>query len=347
VLRRWMRRESRSAATPGSEAVAGDVAGDGPMPDADADKLEQGLARTRRGLLGRLAAVFGPTDVTEETWEELQAQLIMSDVGAAMADDLVAETRAEARRQGVRRADELPAVLHHVIVGALRRAEDAATTAPLVDAAPAPTPWVTLVVGVNGGGKTTTIAKLADLHRRDGRRVLLVAADTFRAAAIDQLRVWGERVGVPVTAGQPGADPGSVVFDALSSTAGRSVDVVIIDTAGRLHTQHNLMAELVKVRNVASRVVPGAPHETLLVLDATTGQNGLAQARAFAAAVDVTALVLAKLDSSARGGVALAITRDLGLPIWYVGTGEQLGDLAPFDAERYADGLLGRTPPDA
>jgi fused signal recognition particle receptor len=334
VLRRWWRRE------PVEEQIESPTR-DAP-PEADGARLERGLVRTRRGLLGRLAAVLGPTDITDGTWDDLEAQLIQSDVGVATAAHLVGETRRAARELGVRRADALPPVLRDVVVGFLGGA-DHLSRAGDVPGAPTPTPWITLVVGVNGSGKTTTIAKLAAWHHRAGRRVALVAADTFRAAAIDQLQLWGGRVGVPVMAGQQGADPGSVVFDALASGAGRAADVVIVDTAGRLHTQHNLMAELVKVRNVAARVVPGAPHETLLVLDATTGQNGLAQARAFAGAVDVTGVVLAKLDSSARGGVALAVAHDLGLPILFVGIGEALDDLAPFDAAAFADGLLGAT----
>lgn len=206
---------------------------------------------------------------------------------------------------------------------------------------PVPQPFIVLIVGVNGSGKTTSIAKLAHAWRQAGRSIVLVAADTFRAAAIDQLKIWGERVGTPVIAGQPGGDPGAVVFDALSSGQGRAADVVVIDTAGRLHTHTNLMAELVKVNHVVRRLYPDAPHATLLVLDATTGQNGLAQAKAFAEAVDVTGLVLAKLDSSAKGGVAFSVTRELGLPILYVGTGEQIDDLSPFDAAAYVDGVLG------
>lgn len=209
------------------------------------------------------------------------------------------------------------------------------------DAAGAHKPWVTLVVGVNGSGKTTSIAKLAVWHADQGRDCLMVVADTYRAAASEQLSIWGERTGAPVFSSAAGADPGSVVYDALSSRAGQSSDVVIIDTAGRLHTQRNLMAELEKVSRVASRVVEGAPHETLLVLDATTGQNGILQARAFTEAVDVSGLVLAKLDSSAKGGVALAVVRELGIPIRFVGTGESAGDLAVFDPDAYVRGLLG------
>ena len=319
-----------------------------PTPEAEA-MIAQSLARTRKGLMTRLAEVFGPVDITGATWDDLEAGLIAADVGVKTSVEIVAELREQARLAGVRRAGELPALLHGVMVRTLagagspgRAAQDSGGDDHAgADAEPARR-TVILVVGVNGSGKTTSIAKLAHAYRRAGRSVVLVAADTFRAAAIDQLRVWGERAGVPVVAGQPGGDPGAVVFDALSSHAGRAADVVVVDTAGRLHTHANLMAELVKMRTIVRRFDPDAPHATLLVLDATTGQNGLAQAKAFAAAVGVTGLVLAKLDSSAKGGVAFAITRELGLPILYVGTGERIDDLSPFDAARYVDGLLGR-----
>ncbi|MFN2115130.1 MAG: signal recognition particle-docking protein FtsY [Anaerolineae bacterium] len=311
----------------------------------DEDKLEEGLAKTRRGFMDRLASVFGPVDITEDTWDDLEAQLIQSDVGVGTSVDVVTALREEARYAGVRRADELPELLHEVMVDEVRGAARAAGSDDDGDrrdsAAGDGQPHIILVVGVNGSGKTTTIAKLARLYRDAGRSVLLVAADTFRAAAIDQLQIWGDRVGVPVVAGQQGGDPGAVVYDALTSTVGRDADVVIVDTAGRLHTQKNLMAELVKIRGVVDRVVPGSPHETLLVLDATTGQNGLSQAKAFTDAVDVSGVVLAKLDSSAKGGVAFSVTRELGLPIVYVGTGEAIDDLAPFDAGAYVDGVLG------
>jgi fused signal recognition particle receptor len=312
-------------------------------PEAQAEdeqQIEASLARTRRGFRDRLAGVFGPVDITEGTWEELEDRLIQSDMGGATAAALVTELREAARYVGVRRADELPELLHTVMVRALTGVA-AGTTAPAPVVQAATPPRVTLVVGVNGSGKTTSIAKIAHWHQRQGRSVVLVAADTFRAAAIDQLQIWGERVAVPVVAGQPGGDPGAVVFDALSSTAGRQADELIIDTAGRLHTQANLMAELEKVRRVVQRADATAPHETLLVLDATTGQNGLLQAKAFTAAVAVSGIVLAKLDSSAKGGVAFAVVRELGLPIRFVGTGEQVADWAVFDPAAYAAGVLG------
>ena len=312
-------------------------------PDAQelpARNVEEGLAKTRKGLLDRLAEVFGAVDITDRTWDDLEAQLIQADVGVQTAVQMVTELRERARFAGVRRANELPGLLHAVMVRTLE-STGAAADAPGNGFTAAAKPWIVLVVGVNGSGKTTTIAKLAAWHRRQGRAVVLVAADTFRAAAIEQLQAWGARAGVPVVAGQSGGDPGAVVFDALSSTAGSAADVVIIDTAGRLHTQFNLMAELTKVRSVVQRACPEGPHETLLVLDAMTGQNGLQQAKAFTSAVAVTDLGLAKLDSSAKGGVAFAVTRELKLPIRYVGTGERLEDFALFDPVAYVNGVLG------
>ena len=310
-----------------------------PGDKAQADAAAAGLERSRRSLGTRLAEVFGPVDISDQTWEDLEDQLIQADVGVRTAVEMVEDLRAKARYAGARRASELPELMQQVMVKILEGAADARHTPA---EATIPKPFVILMVGVNGSGKTTTIAKLAERFRAEGRSVLLVAGDTFRAAAIDQLQVWGERVGVPVAAGQPDGDPGAVVFDALSSRQGKASDLIIVDTAGRLHTQHNLMAELIKVRAVVAGLIPGAPHETLLVLDATTGQNGLLQAKAFADAVEVSGLVLSKLDSSAKGGVAFAVTRELGLPIQYIGTGERLEDLVPFDPARYAAGLLGR-----
>ncbi len=300
------------------------------------------LAPTRRGLGARLAEILGAADITDDTWEELEVALIQSDVGAATTQDIVQELRTRARNAGARRASELPAILRTVMVRALELGADdgAQGDAP----ASAGSPTVIFMVGVNGSGKTTTIAKLAKRYHDQGLKLLLVPGDTFRAAAIEQLQAWGGRVGVTVSAATPGADPSSVVFDALASRAAREADIILIDSAGRLHTQHNLMAELIKVRGIIARQIPGAPHQTLLVLDAHTGQNGLAQAKAFTAAVKVDGLVLAKLDSSAKGGVAFAVTRTLGLPVRFVGTGEQMGDLEPFDALSYVAGLLGSLP---
>jgi fused signal recognition particle receptor len=304
-------------------------------------RIEDGLTRTRKGFLDRLAGVLGPVDITDETWEELEAQLIVSDVGAATATEVIEELRKAARGAGVRRADELPSVLGAVLIECLDGSHGGDRPYQIGEGVG---PWIVLVVGVNGSGKTTSIAKLAAWHVARDRAVLMVVADTFRAAAAEQLEAWGERISVPVFSGSSGGDPAAVVYDALSSRQGKASDVVIIDTAGRLHTQRNLMSELEKVQRVTSRAHEGAPHETLLVLDATTGQNGLLQARAFTSAVDVDGLVMAKLDSSAKGGVALAVVRELGVPIRYVGTGEGVDDFALFDPESYVAGLIGSSP---
>lgn len=331
MLRRWLGRgDAPREPEPGEREAA-------------RQQVRSGLERTRGGAFARLGELFGATDIVEGTWDELEERLIRADLGARTAAGLVADLREQARYAGVRRADELPRLLRRVMVRALE-----APTSPSPSELPAPDPGdgphVVLMVGVNGSGKTTTAAKLAAQSAADGQAVLLVAADTFRAAAIDQLAAWAERLEVPVVKGTPGGDPGAVVFDALRSSAGRGADLVLIDTAGRLHTQRNLMAELQKVRRIVETAVPGAPHETLLVLDATTGQNGLAQAREFLAAVSVTGVVLAKLDSSARGGIAFAVTRELGLPIRFVGVGEGVDDLLSFDAAAFVDGLLAVEP---
>jgi fused signal recognition particle receptor len=319
---------------------------------ADENRIEDGLARTRQGFQSRLAGILGPVDITEDTWEELTEQLVLSDVGVRTATELIGELRAQASRAGIRQASQLGAVLRQAMVRQLSagssgvpkarspQQEDAADGAGVLGAPPVK-PLVMLVVGVNGSGKTTTIAKLARWYQRQGQVPLIVAADTYRAAAAEQLAIWADRLGVGLVVGQPGADPGAVAYDALCSRDGRTADAVIMDTAGRLHTQANLMAELGKIRRVIGKATPGAPHEVLLVLDATTGQNGLSQARAFGEAAGVTGIVLAKLDSSAKGGVALAIVRELGVPVCFVGTGEQPDDLAPFDAAAYVAGLVG------
>ncbi len=296
--------------------------------------LEEGLARTRQGVFARIGQIFRRGGLSEEDWEELEALLIEADVGVQTTLEVVQALRRRVREEGIRDPEQL----RQALAGELRAILEAARPSSIL---PEPgIPYVILVVGVNGVGKTTTIAKLAYRYRRQGKSVLLAAADTFRAAAIEQLQVWGERAGVPVLAHQPGADPGAVAFDALSAALARGIEVVIVDTAGRLHTKHNLMQELEKVRRVIGRKIPSAPHQVLLVIDATTGQNGLAQARLFTAAVRVTDLALAKLDGTAKGGIVFAIVRELGLPVAYVGTGEKLEDLADFDAERFVRALL-------
>lgn len=296
-------------------------------------KIEASLARTRQGFFGRIASLLGPNEVTPELWEELEELLIQADVGVTTAIELVEDVREEVQRLGIRRADEVQAVLKQKLVDILEahRREHAAGPRLLT---------VILIVGVNGSGKTTSIGKLANWHKDRGHKVVLAAADTFRAAAIDQLKIWGERAGVEVVAGQPGADPGAIVYDAIRACQSRGADVLIVDTAGRLHTKFNLMKELEKIRSIAAKQVHKAPHETLLVLDATTGQNGLSQARVFKDTVEITGLILTKLDGTAKGGIAFAISKELGIPIEFVGTGEKLDDFAEFDAREFVEGLF-------
>jgi fused signal recognition particle receptor len=300
-------------------------------------QTEKALERTRRGLFGRIGGLFERADFDEDLWDELEEILVASDTGLTTSEALIESVRARVRNEGVKQSARVREILAEELVAILEEPLEE----PLAwedDEAPARS--VVLVVGVNGAGKTTSIAKLAHAFKRDGAVVVLGAADTFRAAAIDQLRIWAERVGVRIVAHQPGADPGAVVFDTLSAAERDRADFVIVDTAGRLHTKANLMEELKKINRVVQRTVPDGPHETLLVLDATTGQNGLSQARTFADAVGVTGIVLAKLDGTAKGGIAFAIAHELGIPVRYIGTGEKLDDLAPFDAREFVSSLL-------
>ncbi len=294
-------------------------------------RWKEGLARTSQAAFGRLAGVFGATEIKAETWDELEALLIQADLGLETTAEVIDSLRAGVRTRGLRRAADLRALLE----AELRARLDAP---PALEFPARPT--VILLVGVNGSGKTTTAAKLGRRFADEGRRVLLVAADTFRAAAVDQLQVWAERLGLPVVAGQMGADPGAAVFNGIQSAVAREMDVVLVDTAGRLHTRYNLMEELKKVHRVAGKALAGAPHAVWLVLDATTGQNALAQARAFKEAVGVTGVILAKLDTSARGGMAFAIRKELGLPILFAGLGEKPEDLTPFDPDAFVKGVL-------
>ncbi len=288
-------------------------------------RLRESLDKSRRALAAEIGSSFDPND--EEAWERLEVALIRADVGVAATAELVRrlEARGDLPDLGTALADEVEALFGEP---------------PVLATAPEP-PTVVLVVGVNGTGKTTTIGKLAHALSRHGRSVLVGAADTFRAAADEQLDVWAERAGAEMVGGSRGADPAAVAFDAVEAGRARARDVVIVDTAGRLHTQSNLMEELAKVRRVIEGRIAGAPHETLLVVDATTGQNGLQQARLFSEAAGVTGVALTKLDGSAKGGVAVAIAHELGLPVKLVGTGEGIDDLRPFDAHEYATGLVG------
>ena len=325
-------------------------------PAADAAELTVGK-RTRlfRGFLGRektaggagktgaawaraLAGVFGRGGLGDEFWDELEEALVVADVGVPTATALLNGTREAAGARGLREREEVRGLLRERMAAVLKEA------ASKGQAVPEETPTVMLMVGVNGCGKTTSIAKLAHAAKQEGRSVLLAAADTFRAGATEQLRVWGERVGVDVIAHAAGGDPGAVAFDAMEAAKARSVDLVLVDTAGRLHTKHNLMEELKKVRRIVERQAGGFAERVVLVIDGTTGQNGLAQAQAFAEAVACDGVFLTKLDGTARGGVVLAIAGDLGLPVWFAGTGEGLSDLAVFDPDAFVETLLPPSP---
>lgn len=295
--------------------------------------IRQSLARTRRSVFGQIAGLLGVGDITDETWDDLEALLIQADVGVETTLQVVGHLRNQVREEGIIRAEGLQHALRAELRGLLDQ-----PAALQIDGRRLLT--VVLIVGVNGSGKTTSIGKLAYYYRQRGRKVMLVAGDTFRAAAIDQLQVWGERAGVPVIAGHPGGDPGAVLYDAVQASRARDADLLIVDTAGRLHTQYNLMAELKKIHGVAQKNVHAAPHETLLVLDASTGQNALSQAKHFQDAVHVSGVMLAKLDGSAKGGMVFAIGESLGLPVRFVGTGEKIEDLAEFDPDQFVEGLF-------
>ena len=296
-------------------------------------KIRDSLTKTRRSFFGQISGLLGAGEITEDTWEELEALLVQADVGVNTTITLVDHLRDQVAKGKARNTQALEELLKAELLALLGDSPPMTIDEPRLLT-------LLLVVGVNGSGKTTTIAKLAKYYRDRGRKVTLAAADTFRAAAIDQLKIWGERAGVPVIAHQPGADPGAVVYDSIRASQSRNADLLIVDTAGRLHTKYNLMEELRKVRGVANKRVHQAPHETLLVLDATTGQNALSQARHFKDAVEVTGVIVAKLDGTAKGGVVFAVAHDLGLPVRFIGTGETLDDLAEFDAEAFVEGLF-------
>jgi fused signal recognition particle receptor len=298
-----------------------------------ADRLKQGLERSRQALNQGLDGLLSPGRVVDEGMlEELEEVLVASDLGVREAAEFVSRVRAEAKRTGALSGQDVRALLRRFLEEAL-----AGAAAPLnVDGAPS----VILMLGVNGAGKTTSTGKLAAALRASGKSVLLAAADTFRAAAVEQLEEWGRRAGAEVIRQGAGADPAAVVFDAVKAAAARGVDVLLVDTAGRLHTKSNLMDELAKLKKVVSRQLPGAPHECLMVLEASTGQNALAQATLFHEAVGLTGLVLTKLDGTAKGGIVVRIYRELGVPIKLIGVGEQVGDLQPFDPKAFVDSLI-------
>jgi fused signal recognition particle receptor len=304
----------------------------------DVEKTNEGLQKTRQRLFTQLAALFERSELDEEFYEDLEAVLIGADIGVDTTQAILAQLRGYAERNGITRPADAREALRQGMIGLLQ----GALVNRKVRILQRGVPYVILVVGVNGAGKTTTIAKLAKYHQDQGRKVLLAAGDTFRAAAIDQLKIWADRLGTPVIAHAPNSDAGAVVFDAAQAALSREYDVLIVDTAGRLHTKFNLMEELSKLRKILQRHIPEAPQEVVLVIDATTGQNGLIQAQKFAESAGITDLALVKLDSTARGGIAFAIAKELKMPISYIGTGEKVDDFAEFDAETFVNGLFGQ-----
>lgn len=295
------------------------------------NRWHQALTRTRRATFGRLASILGTSELTSSFWEQLKEILILADIGIGTVELLIDELRNSSISEGIIKGEQVCELLKVLLIDRLQS---------VPNLTPDARPLVVILIGINGSGKTTTAARITHRWQKSGHKVLLAAADTYRAAASDQLKIWGDRLGVDVIAGQPGSDPGAVVYDAAQSTLAREIDILVVDTSGRMHTQHNLMAELQKICRVAGKVISGAPHQILLVLDATTGQNSLAQAQSFAKAVDITGVVLAKLDSSAKGGMGFAVSTVLNLPILYVGIGEELDDLSPFEPSAFVDGLL-------
>jgi fused signal recognition particle receptor len=298
-------------------------------------RLGQSVRRTRDAVFSQVADLFDRREVDESLWEELEELLIQADVGVPTTEHILAETQELVRRRRIKEGADAREAFKDVLVGVLTDTEG-----PTELSLPDGGLTTVLVVGVNGVGKTTSIAKLANYWKSQGRRCLIAAGDTFRAAAIDQLKIWGDRAGVSVVSHQPGADPGAVVFDAWQAAQARNADVLIVDTAGRLHTKVNLMEELRKIARVLSKQHPDAPEVTLLVLDATTGQNALTQAREFQKATRLTGLVLAKIDGTAKGGSVFPIVRELKVPILFLGSGEKIDDLDPFDPRAFVDALL-------
>jgi fused signal recognition particle receptor len=294
----------------------------------------QALDRTRRAAFGRLSTLLGATEITPVFWEDMESLLLQADLGPRLTQQIITLLQQKTSAEGLTHRSELDRALREFLGSLLGASEPAVFTE---------TPSVLLIAGVNGSGKTTSIAKLAHRFSRGGKRVLLAGADTFRAAASDQLEAWADRLGLEVITGAPGSDPGAVAHDAAQAALGRKMDLLIVDTAGRQHTSYNLMEELKKVRRVLGKAVPGAPHHTWLILDASTGQNAIAQAAAFRDAAGADGVILTKLDGSSKGGAVFRVRSELGLPILFVGLGEKVEDLVPFDQEAFLDGIL--TPP--
>ncbi len=330
------------AATPEEEAIAAQPV---PEPQADfLDRFKEAVASTRVNLSERLDAVIGGRrQIDADVLDELEEALIGADIGVQTAMEIIETARQQVKRKQLNDVDELKRLIRDqlkAILDAAERTRKGGTVASETEVPLDIKPYIMMIVGVNGVGKTTTIGKLAHRIKSEGNEVLICAADTFRAAANDQLAIWAERSGVPLVQQRPGTDPSAVLFDSIGTARRRNADVLIVDTAGRLHTKTNLMQELEKMRRIAGREVKGAPHEVLLVMDAVTGQNGLEQARQFTKAVPVTGLVLTKLDGTAKGGIVIAIAKELAIPIRYVGIGEQMNDLVEFSPDAFINGLF-------
>ncbi|HKX28247.1 MAG TPA: signal recognition particle-docking protein FtsY [Blastocatellia bacterium] len=353
----WKRKNNSDFITLGLNAPAEpelppDQVEDPPVEPAVADqtaeddagfltRFRKAVSATRETLTTRIEdLVKGKKQIDASTLEEIEEVLIGADIGVQTTLEIIEDVRKQVDRQTLKDVDELKQVIKGHLLEILTKAADSRGVASEIAIADDVRPYVIMVVGVNGTGKTTTIGKLAQRIKTDGYDVLICAADTFRAAASDQLAIWADRAGVPLIQQKQGTDPAAVLFDSLKAAKARSADVLIVDTAGRLHNKANLMAELEKMKRIAGREAAGAPHETLLVIDAVTGQNGLSQAREFMKAADVTGLVLTKLDGTAKGGIAVAIAKELNLPIRYCGIGEQADDLVVFDPKVYVDGLF-------
>ncbi len=347
----WKRKSSSDFISLGLNAEPEQAAEPEPTatPEAPAEdeatfltRFRKAVTATRENLSSRLEdAVKGKKSIDAATLDEIEEALIGADIGVQTALEIIEDVRRQVDRQTLSDAGELKGIIRRRLLEILEKAEKSRGISSETSVAEDVRPYVMMVVGVNGAGKTTTIGKLAQRIKADGYDVLICAADTFRAAASDQLAIWAERAGVPLIQQKQGTDPAAVLFDSLKAASARNADVLIVDTAGRLHNKANLMAELEKMKRIAGREVPGAPHETLLVIDAVTGQNGLSQAREFMKVADVTGLVLTKLDGTAKGGIAVAIAKELNLPIRYCGIGEKADDLVVFDPATYVDGLFG------
>ncbi|MEO8608502.1 MAG: signal recognition particle-docking protein FtsY [Chloroflexota bacterium] len=294
--------------------------------------FRSGLAKTRQSFFGRISQALGNTEINDDTWDDVEALLIQADLGIPTTQKVIEDLKVRVKREGITRTDQLDKALKESLAALL-------TTPPPPNLSGRPLSIV-LIVGVNGSGKTTTIAKLANRLSNNNRKVMMAAGDTFRAAAIEQLKTWGERIDVPVIANKPGSDPAAVVYDAVSAATARGTEILLIDTAGRLHNNFNLMEELRKIKATSARIVPDAPHEVWLVLDGTTGQNALEQAKKFRELVDVTGVIVTKLDGTAKGGMVFAIFNELGLPVHYVGLGEGINDLVFFTPENFVNSLF-------